>query len=60
MREKEDHPWFWGWDPNDPDKANDFEGGGTFDGNRWNNLHYTRAFKEAAQARQASKAGVKL
>ena len=58
-REKEDYPWFWSWDPNNPDHEIDFQGGGTFDNNRWNNLHYTRAFKEAARTRQASKAGGK-
>ena len=59
MREKEDYPWFWGWDPSDPDQTCKYQGGETFDGNRWNNLHYTRAFKEAARARQAAKVGVK-
>ena len=46
-REKEDHPWFWGWDGS----SADFAGGDEFDGNRWNGLHYTRAVKEAARAR---------
>ena len=46
-REKEDHPWFWGWDG----ASADFAGGAEFDGNRWNGLHYTRAVKEAARAR---------
>ena len=46
-REKEDHPWFWGWDG----ASADFTGGAEFDGNRWNGLHYTRAVKEAARAR---------
>jgi hypothetical protein len=27
--------------------------GDSFDGNRWNDLHYSRAAKEAARARQA-------
>lgn len=43
-RPKEDYPWFWGWDG----IIEDFAGGRTFDGNRWNDLHYSRAFKEAA------------
>lgn len=46
-RDKEDFPWFWSWDQ----QTQDFAGDKIFDGNRWNNLHYTRAFKE--QARRA-------
>lgn len=41
-REKEEYPWFWSWD----ESSQDFEGGKKFDGKRWNDLHYTRAFKE--------------
>jgi Eco57I restriction-modification methylase len=48
-RPKEDFPWFWGWD----ETAEDFAGGKTFDGNRWNDLHYSRHFKEAARRRNA-------
>ena len=48
---KEDFSWFWSWNPNDPAQINDFPGGKTFDGKRWNNLHYSRSFKEAARAR---------
>jgi len=59
MRSKEEFPWFWGWDENDHALANDFgapipgspPAGDSFDGNRWNDLHYTRAAKEAARAR---------
>ena len=58
-REKEDYPWFWGWDAEDAACAIDFAGGPKFDGNRWNEPHYTRAFKEAARARQAAKLGSK-
>jgi hypothetical protein len=47
QRPREDFPWFWGWD----ERAQDCAGGKTFDGNRWNDLHYTRAFKQAARAR---------
>ena len=47
QRPREMFPWFWGWD----EKTGDFPGGKTFDGNRWNNLHYSRSFKEAARAR---------
>src|SRR5690606_7485841 len=46
-RPKEDFPWFWGWD----ETTQDFAGGKTFDGNRWNNLHYTNGVKRAARAR---------
>ena len=50
MRDKEDFPWFWGWD----EASSDFPGGSKFDGNRWNDLHYSNAFKRAAHARQAA------
>jgi hypothetical protein len=56
---KDDFPWFWGWEENTPAVATDFgapipgapPAGDSFDGNRWNDLHYTRAAKEAARAR---------
>ncbi|MEA5398461.1 N-6 DNA methylase [Synechococcus sp. BA-124 BA4] len=59
MRSKDDFPWFWGWDENSPAMATDFgapvpgapPAGDSFDGNRWNDLHYTREAKEAARAR---------
>jgi hypothetical protein len=59
MRSKEEFPWFWGWDEKDHTLATDFgapisgapPAGNSFDGNRWNDLHYTRAAKEAARAR---------
>lgn len=54
-RDKADYPWFWGWD----EAAADFAGGATFDGNRWNDLHYTRAVKQAARDRHAAKSGAK-
>lgn len=47
-RAKEDYPWFWSWD----EKAQDFSGGKSFDGNRWNDLHYTNAVKNAARNRK--------
>lgn len=58
-REKDDYPWFWGWTPDDPKLAVDFVGGREFDGNRWNDLHYSRAFKQAARDRHAAKTGGK-
>ena len=51
MRDKENYPWFWSWD----EATADFGCGDTFDGNRWNDLHYSNAFKEAARARHAAK-----
>jgi hypothetical protein len=49
QRPREDFPWFWDWDG----KTVDFAGGKTFDGNRWNNLHYTNKFKQAARERHS-------
>ena len=46
-REKADYPWFWGWD----EETQNFMGGSAFDGNRWNDLHYSRAVKLAARDR---------
>jgi hypothetical protein len=51
IRLKEDFPWFWSWDR----KAQDFTGANSFDGKRWNGLHYKRDFKEKARARVATK-----
>ena len=61
IRSKEEFPWFWGWDENSPAIATDFgapvpgapRAGDSFDGNRWNDLHYTRAAKEAARSRHS-------
>ena len=47
-RLKEDFPWFWKWDG----QTVDFAGNGEFDGNRWNDCHYTTAFKRAARERK--------
>ena len=60
LRSKEEFPWFWGWEENNPALATDFgapvlsapPAGDSFDGNRWNDLHYSRAAKEAASPRQ--------
>lgn len=52
QRPREDFPWFWGWNPDNKDDQKDFGGRGKeADGNRWNDLHYTRAFKQAVRAR---------
>lgn len=50
-RPKEKYPWFWGWD----EKTMDFAGGSKFDGNRWNDLHYTNRAKQAAREAAKSK-----
>jgi len=52
-RDNADYPWFWGWDG----LTVDFAGGETFDGNRWNNLHYSRATKQSARDRHRAAAG---
>ena len=54
-RDKADYPWFWGWD----EAAQDFSGAKDFDGNRWNELHYSHAFKQAARDRHRAKSGGK-
>jgi hypothetical protein len=47
FRDRESYPWFWSWD----EATQDFAGGASFDGNRWNDLHYSRTFKQAARDR---------
>jgi hypothetical protein len=54
-RDKADYPWFWGWD----EFISDFVGGAEFDGNRWNDLHYSRATKQPACDRHRASAGGK-
>ncbi len=44
-RPREQYPWFWGWDG----KTKDFAGGREFTTDRFNDLHYTNAFKQAAR-----------
>jgi hypothetical protein len=50
QRPKADYPWFWSWD----EATADFKGGAAFDGNRWNDCHYTLAAKQAARERYAA------
>lgn len=65
LRPREDFPWFWGWDEKKAEHAIDFgsglkdtaPAGREFDGNRWNDLHYTNAAKQAARERVARKEG---
>ena len=49
-RPREQYPWFWGC-PGDGTRSErtDFPGGPDFDGNRWNDLHYTNAAKRIAR-----------
>jgi hypothetical protein len=49
-RDKADYPWFWGWD----EQRTDFAGGSGSDDNRWNDLHYSRAAKQAARVRRGN------
>ncbi|MEW6166680.1 MAG: N-6 DNA methylase [Pseudomonadota bacterium] len=46
-RPRDEFPWFWGWD----ESSQDFPGDKTFDGHRWNDLHYSTTAKKAARAR---------
>jgi hypothetical protein len=46
LRPQPDFPWFWGWD----EQTVNFLGGDDFDGNRWNDPHYTNEAKQAARA----------
>ena len=54
-RDKADYPWFWGGQ----EAMQDFTGGTVFDGNRWNDVHYSRALKQAARDDQRVTAGGK-
>lgn len=54
-RDKADYPWFWGWD----ESTADFAGNVEFDGNRWNDLHYSRATKQSARDRHHASVGGK-
>ena len=60
LRPQEDYPWFWNC-PGDGPQAGctDFLGGPNFDGNRWNDLHYTNAVKSAARDRQHKRANIR-
>ena len=57
LRPREDYPWFWAC-PGDGAQAGrtDFPGGIDFDGNRWNDLHYTNAMKNVARERRREQA----
>jgi hypothetical protein len=51
QRNKGDFPWLWTWD----EKIEDFKGGTKFDGNRWNDCHYTNKAKSEARERNEQK-----
>lgn len=52
LRPKASFPWFWSCEPEKkPEHRQDFMGGATFDGNRWNDLHYSSTGKRAARER---------
>jgi hypothetical protein len=53
LRPKDDFPWFWSCRGDGTlAERTDFAGGPDFDGNRWNDLHYTNATKRAARERE--------
>ncbi len=55
LRSAEDFPWFWGCRGNGGEaERTDFlgEADGEIDGNRWNDLHYSRTTKETAWERR--------
>ena len=55
LRPLSDFQWFWGIEGDGSvDDRTDFISGGAFDGNRWNDLHYTRANKESARERNGT------
>ena len=52
LRPRDDYPWFWGGRGGGTlAERTNFLGGPDFDGRRWNDLHYTTAFKQAARSR---------
>lgn len=51
VRSKVEYPWFWGWD----ERTEDFSGGKSFDGNRWNDCHYTNKTKQTARNKVKAK-----
>ena len=59
FRGKESVPWFWNC-PGDGTctERTDFKGRSDFDGNRWNDLHYTNAAKTTARARRVAEAAI--
>ena len=57
LRPRDDYPWFWGCRGGGTlTERTNFLGGPDFDGNRWNDLHYTSALKRAARSRESFEA----
>ena len=57
IRPRDDFPWFWSCPGGGTEQERtDFQAGPGFDGNRWNDLHYTRTAKEAARIAAAATA----
>lgn len=42
-------PWLWGFDAEAPAHRTDFAGGASFDGRRWNDVHYSLKAKRASR-----------
>ena len=60
LRPREEYPWFWGCPGGGTEaERTDFAGGPDFDGNRWNDLHYTNAAKRAARSQKAIGVGAR-
>ena len=60
IRPRHDFPWFWSCPGTGTEQQRtDFQGGPEFDGNRWNDLHYTRAAKAAARRAAARSAAAR-
>ena len=56
LRPKANFPWFWNSSGDGTmDKRTDFTGGSAFDGNRWNDLHYTNERKKTAREQKDSR-----
>ena len=56
LRPKADFPWFWNCNGSGSEtERTNFTGGPEFDGNRWNDLHCSNAFKVAARERSEEK-----
>jgi hypothetical protein len=51
QRPKAEYPWFWNWD----ERTEDFMGGKIFDGNRWNDCHYSNKAKNTARIARRGK-----
>ncbi|MFN6193524.1 MAG: SAM-dependent DNA methyltransferase, partial [Planctomycetota bacterium] len=59
LRPRAQFPWFWSCDPDNPAHQRDYQAPRTaaFDGVRWNDLHYSRAVKDAARKQREAGGG---